>query len=215
MYGYTWDYFPARLHSTREIIFFLENITNIQQVISANPSTITNCIFGDIYQQVVMGDSIKFISKPIKRDIKKIILEITTRKVMYYNTIPLNHFYSRMYNVSSVVKKTLNDEEIENDIVRIIQLCKTIFNPDIEIHIIPHLNLKSKPTSEYIFERSNLVNLLEDISKKYNLRFHNLRKYIESINPAACIEDYMRDSLHYDRIPYITIKEFLIKEICN
>lgn len=37
MYGYKWDYFPARLHSTTEILYFLDNINNIETIINDNP----------------------------------------------------------------------------------------------------------------------------------------------------------------------------------
>ena len=33
MYTYKWKYFPGRLHTTREILFFLNNIDNIQNII--------------------------------------------------------------------------------------------------------------------------------------------------------------------------------------
>ena len=49
MYSYEWKYFSARLHTTKEIIFFLENINNIQKIIDNNPLDLTNKIFGDIY----------------------------------------------------------------------------------------------------------------------------------------------------------------------
>jgi len=49
MYEYKWDYFPGRLHTTKEIIFFLENIDNIENIINCNPHELTNMIFGDIF----------------------------------------------------------------------------------------------------------------------------------------------------------------------
>lgn len=61
MYGYDWDYFPGRLHTTREIIHFLENIDNIKGVIDNNPSELTNSIFGDIYHRDVKIDADNFI----------------------------------------------------------------------------------------------------------------------------------------------------------
>lgn len=96
MYGYTWDYFPARLHTTREIIYFLENINNIKNVIENNPSELTNCIFGDIYHDYVINDSIKFMNKKLNKNISNIIMEISTQKIMYYNDIPLNYHYTSL-----------------------------------------------------------------------------------------------------------------------
>jgi hypothetical protein len=82
MYGYDWDYFPARLHTTREIIHFLENINNVRNVIDNNPSVLSNFIFGHIYHPGVIIDSNKFMNKNINKNINKIIMEISSRKVM-------------------------------------------------------------------------------------------------------------------------------------
>ena len=73
MYGYDWDYFPGRLHTTREIIFFLENMTNIKNVINNNPPELANCIFGDIYHPGVINDANKFMNKNMNTNINKII----------------------------------------------------------------------------------------------------------------------------------------------
>jgi hypothetical protein len=217
MYGYVWDYFPARLHTTKEIIHFLKNINNVKNVIDNNPDGLTNFIFGDIYHPEVINDSTKFIDKNKNvnrnKNIKKIIMEISSRRVMYYNDIPLNYFYSQeskeQYNL---VEKILTDEEIECDLNCIIKLCKSIFNENVELHIIPHLNLRTKSTLNYIYERNNLVNLLEGLCNKYNIKIHNIGKYIENNNNHSFIEDYMRDSTHYSK-DYDKVKSFLSKEI--
>jgi hypothetical protein len=41
-------------------------------------------------------------------------------------------------------EKILSDNEIDYDLGHIIKICKEIFNENIEVHIIPHLNLKTK-----------------------------------------------------------------------
>ena len=218
MYGYDWDYFPARLHTTREIIHFLENIDNIKTVIDNNPSELTNYIFGDIYEpRLVIADSIKFINKKINKNINKIIMEISSRKIMYYNNLPLNHFYSqrsqRIKHKYNLVEKILTDKEVEYDLNYIIKLCKKIFNENIEIHIIPHLNLKTKSTMDYICDRNNFVNLLEYLCNKYNIKIHNVGKYIENNdNNDNFLEDWMSDSTHYS-MNYGKVKLFLINEI--
>lgn len=203
MYEYDWDYFPARLHTTKEIIHFLENIDNIKNVIDNNPNDLTNFIFGDIYHPSVINESTNFINKNINKNINKIIMEISSRKVVYYNDIPLNYYYShddwKKKNIYNLVEKKLTDEEIDCDLKYIIKLCKSIFNENIEVHIIPHLNLKTKSTLDYICERNNLVNLLEYLCNKYNIKIHNIGKYIENNNNNDCfLEDYMSDSTHYN-----------------
>ena len=185
MYDYDWDYFPGRLHTTREIIYFLENITNIKEIMNDNPKTLTNFIFGDIYHPGVINDSIKFMNKNINKNTNKIIMEISSRKVMYYNDIPLNYFYSHNNTEYNLVEKILTDEEVDNDLVYIKKLCKSIFNENVKIHIIPHLNLKTKLHNDYIRERNNFVNLLECLSKKNNIKIHNIGKYIENNNKES------------------------------
>lgn len=215
MYDYVWDYFPARLHTTKEIIFFLENITNINNIILNNPSELTNCIFGDIFHSGVINDSKNFMNKSIDKNTNKIIIEISSRKVMYYNDIPLNHYYSQnkreKYNL---IEKKITDEEVEYDLNYIIKLCKLTFNENIEIHIIPHLNLKTKTTHDYIYERNNFVILLECLCNKYNIQIHNVGKYIENNNDDCYLEDYMADSTHYSK-NYDKIKIFLTKRIID
>jgi hypothetical protein len=62
---------------------------------------------------------------------------------MYYNDIPLNHFLLLKYrNSYKLTEKILTNAEVETDLKRIIELCKSVFNENIEIHVIPHLNLK-------------------------------------------------------------------------
>ena len=212
MYDYDWDYFPARLHTTREIIFFLENIENIQNVINNNPGNLTNCIFGDIYHPCVKNDSEKFMNKKMNKNINKIVIEISSRKIRYYNDIPLNYSYSENIKQYNLVVKILTDEEIELDLGYILKLCKTIFNENIEVHIIPHLNLKTKSHNDYINERNSLVILLERLCNKYKIKIHNIGKYIENNSNDCFLEDYMSNSYHYSK-DYDKIKSFLIDEI--
>jgi hypothetical protein len=213
MYDYDWDFFPARLHTTKEIIFFLENVNNIEHIINQNPSDITNLIFGDIYHPCVINDTRRFLARGINKNASKIILEICSRKIMYYNNIPINYYYSskanKRYNLEKVI---LTDEEVDLDLEYIIKLCKTVFNENIQVHIIPHLNLKTKLNNDYIYERHGFVYLLESLCKKHNIKIHNVGKFIENNNHECFLEDYMSDSTHYSK-DYDKVKAFLVSEI--
>jgi len=217
MRGYEWNYFPARLHTTKEIIYFLENIDNITNIINNNPQDLTNKIFGDIYHPSVIDSSTRFL-QTFDKNIKTLILEISSRKIFYYNNIPLNYYYVSStpalidkYNLKSVV---LNDIEIENDLENIICLSQQIFHKNIEVHVIPHLNLRTHKLCDYIPDRNIFVNLLEQLCIKKNIHFHNIGKYIENIDNSSFIEDYMSDSTHYSR-GYDLVKRFLIENIQN
>ncbi len=207
MYNYEWNYFPARLHTTKEFIFFLNNIDNIENVINSNPSELTNYIFADIFNPGVADQSYYFMNN-IKNYIKNIthfVLEICSRKVFYYNDIPLNYHntrykthYIQKYNLKMV---KLKDYEISKDLDTILYLSKKIFNKNIKLYIIPHLNLKTRATNDYIPERNEFVKLLELLCENKNIKIHNIGKYIEnnnmSQNSNCYLEDYMPDSTHY------------------
>ena len=120
MYGYDWDYFPGRLHSTREIIFFLKNINTIEKIINDNPSDLTNSIFGDCYHPAIINQTKQFMNKNINTNINKIIIEISSRKIKYYNNIPLNYFYTPINTQYNIVEKILTDEEVDYDLNYII-----------------------------------------------------------------------------------------------
>jgi hypothetical protein len=216
MYGYPWDYFPARLHSTREIIFFLENINNIRQILDTYPHELTNLIFGDIHHPTVKEKALKFMNTN-KKYKNKLILEISSRKVMYYNNIPLNYYYSNNSEINkryTITERVLTDAEIDYDLGYITRICKEIFNDTIEVHVIPHLNLKTKNSNDYIPDRNNFVKLLEQLSFKYNIHIHNIGKYIESMNTACpFLEVYMYDSTHYSKEHKNMVKSFLIRDI--
>ena len=72
--------------------------------------------------------------------------------------------------------------------------------------------MKTKSTLNYICERNNFVNLLEYLCNKYNIKIHNVGKYIENNNNDSFLEDYMSDSTHYSK-DYDKVKTFLINEI--
>ncbi len=57
MSEYKWNFFPGRLHTTREIMFFIENIDKVKSIIDSNPVDLTNLIFGDIYHTDIKEDS--------------------------------------------------------------------------------------------------------------------------------------------------------------
>jgi hypothetical protein len=211
MYGYNWDYFPARLHSTKEVIYFLENISNIKDIISKNKPDLLNCIFGHMNHNRVTKDFSNFIEKKIDKNTKKVVIEISTRKVRYYNNVPLNYFYSSITSFHGLETKILTDDEIENDLIYIVEICKLVFNQETEVHIIPHLNLKTK-LCNYISERNDLVCLLERLCIKHDIKFHNIGKYIETIDKDPRIESYMADSIHYSK-GYAVVKQFLIEHI--
>jgi len=217
-----WTFFPARLHSTKEIIFFLENINNIIDIINNNSDNLTNLIFGDIYHPSVIKLSKDFFAKKYDwTNYDKIILEITSRKCYYYNNIPLNFFYTQK-KLATLDKYTLkyvelSDDEIAIDLKFIQILTKNVFHKNCIIHIIPHLNLNTKSTNQKIAGRNELVILLHKLSGDLGFKIHDIGKYIEEINSGSSnssiiLETYMSDSTHYSH-GFDLARQFLQKSI--
>jgi len=217
MNGYDWSYFPEIIQTTKEIIIIQENIENIENIINKNPSDLTNLIFGDIYHPCVKKSSKNFIinykyNHNISEIYKEFVLEICSRKIYYFNDIPLNYYYTKR-NQSIIKKyklkeKILTNDEIEQDLKYIVKLSKK-FHHSAKINIIPHLNLKLKSTQQYIQKRNELVNLLGDLCIKLNLVCHDIGKYIEhEVQSNEFLEDYMKDGTHYS-LNYNLVKLFL------
>ena len=222
MYSFHWNYFPARLHSTKEVIYFLENFfkNDVKNVLQTNPDELSNLIFGDIYEPKVINSSQKFLSTQVDfKEIDTLVLEICTRKYFLYNdTIPLNYFYTQsnqnIINKYNLEFRELNDTELENDLICIKKLVETNFKDRSQIHIIPHFNLKKKQNNEKIPDRDKLIKILEEICKKIQINFHDIAKYIESNEKfPQYIEDYMGDYLHYKQNNINIIYEFVKKAI--
>ena len=213
MEGYPWDFFPARLHTTREILFFLKNIDGIHALLERYPKGLRGKIFGDLYHPDVIEKSKAFMNRKVSKNIGKLILEISSRTVCYYKDTPLNEFYIRdnepLIRNYKLISKELSDIEIEKDIYEIYEISKKIFNETIELHIIPHLNLKSKALGTYIPKRNSLVLLLESICNTLHIQFHPIGVYLEKIDGSLYIEDYMKDSTHYSN-GYDKVKEYLL-----
>lgn len=208
MYGYTWNFFPARLHSTKEILYFLENINRIKDVLKENPNA---CIFGGMCNPDVRSSVEKFAEAPPDfKKVNKLILEICTRKVCYYNTIPVSHYYYSAHFKG----EEICDEEIERDIARILELSKKVFHPSCEVHVIPHLNLKSQVLSAKIPERNALARVLYWACLKYGAAFHDIATHLEHMYSGedTTLETYMADSTHYS-FGYERVKLFLEKRI--
>lgn len=107
----------------------------------------------------------------------------------------------------------MSDEEIEFDIQMLLELVKKIFNTNTTIHIIPHLNLKSRKTGEHILERDKLVRLLRCICTKYNVQMHDVGKLLEDTSTRDCsLEYFMNDSTHYSN-GIETVRKFLTDKI--
>ena len=118
------------------------------------------------------------------------IIEICSVKKYIHNNFYLHHlcvdkrfsYYNKntpyeILNNFTIEKQS--NEEIENDILEI----QKMLYPK-KIIIVSHYN--SKQNNEYINSRNNLINLLDNICKKYNIIF---------INPTIILSNYSQEQI--------------------
>jgi hypothetical protein len=114
------------------------------------------------------------------------IMEICSNKKYIHNDFYLHHlcvdkrfsWYNNNtpdYILNNFIILKQSDEEIENDILEI----QKMLYPK-KIIIVSHYN--SKQNGEYINERNNLINLLENICKKNNIYFVNPTNVLSNFN---------------------------------
>jgi hypothetical protein len=201
MYAFGWKYFPARLHTTKEMIYFLENNTNIKDLITTFPKDLVNGIFNRLYSSTVRKKTKYFLER--NYDYSKFehcLLEICSRKVYFYkDNIPVNAYYvgnnKHLVNQFNLQYKELTDDEIEKDIQYIIELIKKKFSKKSKLVIITHVNLKIK--NKYIEKRAKLVKLLEKIAEKYKISIINPGKIMENKFKNDCPMRKIMKGDHY------------------
>lgn len=204
--------FAPRLHTTREILNFLEKYIN--KTINFE----NNIEFGDCRHPSIINDANNFIINDSLFKYDTFVIEISSKKLAYSKNIddktPYNYFYIcenlNNYNLDHYNIITLTDYEIIEDIKRIKNILQNHFNIK-KLIIIPHINLKLRDSNLLIEERNNLYNLLININYiDYidNLYIINLSKYLENYY----LEDILPDYYHYKSDD---IKDLIYKYIEN
>jgi hypothetical protein len=210
--------FPARLHTTSEILYFLENLGRISEVLATTPEELHNYIFGDLFHPSVKDLTKTYLQKEteVVKQTSGLVLEICSRKVYFYGDVPVSNFYINCHGRHLIEKYnlklvSLEDDVLSRDMEKIKRLTRTIFptwNDTFRVHIIPHLNLKTISLQDYIPERRSLKNSLKQISSSMGYEFHDIGEFLETyhsglgIDKDIHLEDVMSDSLHYDYTHY-------------
>lgn len=225
---YNWDaYFPGRLHSTKEIIYFLQNMHCLNATINRYPEQLVNCIFGDLLHKTVACKTKTFFALNLHSTIEtisKLVIEISSRKVYYHKndqSTPYNYFYTKKYNqTANMTLCELTNEEIEHDIKTIHHLFTTIFPNGKYLLIIPHVNLKIRKTNKYIDKRNDLCQLLKEITAGYKtVLFCDIGDFLrETESPAKnnkhnlYLESFMKGN-HWKKSGKSKVKKFLDKSV--
>lgn len=222
--------FPARLHTTKEMIYFFENIKNIKTIMKRYPEEIVNRIFGDITHSAVKSKTNDFLKSKIDKTITKVFLEVCSRKICYYtdpntnekipikwsnNPLRKNNFtFKELVDKYNISYDELTHDILEKDLCYLASLVKKVFNETTEIYIIPNIDLRLSVTGDYIPKRHKLVLELIEICKKHGFQMVNIGQYLESKHKCIFLEDVMPDGgSHYSKSSKKEINTYLIKLI--
>lgn len=211
------SYFPPRLHTTKEIIYFLNNINKINELQKIYNNDLLNIIFGDCYHESVKKQFTKFV-KNINSYVNFINIfcaEISSRKLYYHDDIPINYFYTTdelitKYNLKYHI---LTDDELKNDIIEINNLVKNIFNENTQFIVITHVDLKLKTTNDYIMDRHVFVNLIETICYQLSIKCINPSLYFQQNDIFYFGDVTKNDTTHYSKKGKQMIYKHIIKSI--
>lgn len=132
-------------------------------------------------------------------DTDTFIIEICSSKKYTHNNFYLQHLCvdKRFSGWNEVTPKEIlnnfiiekqSDEEIENDILEI----QKMLYPK-KIIIVSHYNVKKD--GQYINSRNHLINLLDNICKKYNITF---------INPSIVLSSYSQEQVMLSDLGHYT-----------
>ncbi len=142
------------------------------------------------------------------------IIEICSAKTYIYKNYYLHHLCVdkrfSSYNMTTSIDVLLNhtvkkqsDEEIETDILEIQRL---LFPK--KIIIVSHYNCIYN--GAYIKDRANLINLLESITKKYNIPFVNPTKVLEKYTQNQVLTE---DLGHYTELGLQEFSKYIFQYI--
>lgn len=192
-------HFPARLHTTKEIINFLNNYNKID----LNMVDV-NYIYGDLLHPDVKKDSIAYCNNMnhIFESVTTIFLEITSRKYIINKGTVYNNFYYNKQNDKTI--NIIDDDELFSDLHHIKYLLKNMFGIE-TIVVIPHINLLLD-NGEKIVARDSLKSSLEKICKNLKIEFLDINK---AFPQGSYFKDIAPDSTHYSEkgnsivLPYL------------
>lgn len=195
-------HFPARLHTTKEIINFLNNYNKIDlKMVDAN------YIFGDLVHPICKNDSIAYCNNMdhIFDSVTTIFLEISSRKYILNNGVVYNNYYFNFYNSNNDKKiSIISDEELFSDLLHIKYLLKNKFGIE-SIVVIPHINLLLE-NGEKIAGRNNLVSSLKKICKILNIEFLDINK---AFPEGTYFKDIAPDSKHYSEKGNLLVSQYM------
>lgn len=185
-------HFPARLHTTKEIINFLNNYNKIDLNMDD-----ANYIYGDLLHPLCIHDSVVYCNNMnhIFDSVTTVFLEITSRKYILNNGVIFNNYYYNHYNRNNDKTITIiDDDELFSDLRDIKSLFKNLFGIE-SLVVIPHISLLLD-NGEKIDAREDLKSSLEKICEILNIEFLDVNK---AFPEGSYFKDFAPDSKHYSK----------------
>lgn len=199
-------------HNTKEVIQFIKFLREEKEM---PPPYDRLCFRTPIDEKWSNGVILSEEQKHKFKTTKVFVIEICSRKKYIHNGYYLHHLAidnrfppceiipENIKKEVEIIKQT--DKEIEEDIDNILSLVHPT-----KIVIVSHYN--AKLNGEYIPERNNLINLLEDICHRKNIPF---------INPTVVLKDITQEQAvlvdlgHYTRMAQNIMKDYIYNFCIN
>ena len=186
------NHFPARLHSTKEIIQYLHNYNRID--LSMND---IYYIYDAITHPAVIADSYKYcqLQSGIFDHVDTVYIEITTRKIRINNNWIYNNFLCEKYDYrTDLPLYILTDEDLYTDLNYIKQFLKIYLGID-KLVVISHIDLLLEDNT-HIKSRHALAQSLKKICSKSNIEFIDIS---EAFGEFKYFKDIAPDCNHYSQ----------------
>jgi len=221
MYGFKWNSFIGRLHTTREIGSVLLG-TGID-LINQFPQEYFTYVFGDIHNAIACNNvpsttAVFERTLPYLKDIKDILIVISSNVVnkayIKGRTVYVNTFYvdrdadNTIDSPRRVISREIRDasqvvilspKDLEVDLVLIRDLIKEKFHPEARLHVIPPLNLRTGgDNSHYIRTRAANTYALEAACNQYKINFYNIGKHLEDVCINPTLKEFQPTGAHFD-----------------
>ena len=182
--------YPGRLHSVKEIIYFLENIDNLNNYLSyqtySNPvlKTFMNLTLGNVFNSYLKNKTFLFPNN-LEKFLKSEFLYIEISSLKYASTnsgiianssflknnakeMENDYTFNDIFKENLFVLKKDNYDVIHKDIMKMLEILKSRTQIK-KIFLIPHVNLLSKKTKNKINSREEINLIIDNLTKNFKI----------------------------------------------
>ena len=225
--------YPGRLHSVREINYFLENLDNLKNYfnyhISSNPifKTFVNLTFGNVFNTYLKNKTFIFPYQ-LQSFLESEFLFLEISNLKYASSMcGIIGNSSFLKNKNKESKTDYTSEEIFNDnffvlkkddfssvtkqIEKMIDLLK-VRTPLRKIFLIPHVNLLSKKTNKKIENRQEINLIIDNLANNFGI-IEKIDIWESEKIKNYYLEDILNDNnLNFNKLGNKIVYDFFISE---